>query len=532
MGLLVAPRAATFSETEGWLADWVRGGSGETDSGIYVNPRNGLSKSSTVWKCVQWRANQFGMLPKKVNERTQILGRDAQRPAPLHPLHRIVHTNPNPMLSAKAYWGLVSADLHLWGNSYAYIERGPSTGRPRNLWRFTPGSVALDTEKSQLRYRVTDETRGIQEFFLPEEILHIRGLGYDGLQGYSPITLMRQQLGWNAAAMRYGAQFFKNAGRISALISITNPIKPEAKTALIESLSKSGREAGKVALIEGDAKYSQMSMPQDDAQFIETMQFQEEDICGIMGVPQHKVGILRRSTNNNIEHQGIESVTDCIQPLAVEVEQWVNLQLLSHAPSSGRGGGTERERYFMECELKGLMRGDTAAQTAHIMTMIDKGVYSQNDARDYLGLPPVEGGDTYWMNMAYGPLDTIKELMTKELEAPEPEPEGDPPTENAAEKEMQARFARVYSRTFTDAFRRTVNKDKVQERKRVASTAFGAALGIIADGQGIELDEGFTQRYLGGIALRSLDWTKEQEAETVAAELERAVTAILERKTA
>lgn len=523
-------RAETHSQDGRWISDHVLSSGVESDSGIRVTERNGIG-ISTIWKCVNWRANQIGMLSKKVWERVEMLGRMAQRAAPQHPLYRIVHTNPNPTMAAKCYFGLVSADLHLWGNSYAIIERGENTGRLRNIWRLQPHYVRIDTTGGALRYFVTTDN-GHEEPFLPDEILHIPGLGYDGIRGYSPIRINMQTLGWNAAAQRYGAQFFKNASRPSFLAIAPAAIKDkDARAALVRSLTMAGKHAGEGLLIEGALDIKPLQMHQDEAQFVETMQFQEEDIAGIMGVPQHKIQILRRSTNNNIEHQGIEAVTDSLQPVCVDIEQSLNLQLLSDFPSSGRGGGTERDRFFVECDLKTLMRGDTAAQTAHIATMIDKGVYSQNDGRDYLGLPPVDGGDEYWVNMAYVPISMAKEILTKETE-PEPEEEDPQETpEDRLQRELQARVKVCYARIVRDAVGRVIAR-KNGDRQKFTSGAFRHILVSLAEGLSVKTDDEFVDRYLIALGQRATEWDEAQADEIATAELERAVKALLEKPSA
>ncbi len=541
MGLLAtldrSIKNASYIDREGWFADWLRGNDRDeaSDSGISITPKNGI-QLSTVYKCVNWRANQFGMLPKKINERVQMFGRMAQQPAPTHPLYRIVHTNPNPMITAKAYFGIVSADLHLWGNSYAYIERGANTGRLRNLWRFRPDMVRIEQDKDTGALTYCISNGGPEEKFPSYEVLHIRGLGFDGIQGYSPIHLMRNLLGWNAATTRYGAQFFKNASRPSGLISLPAgaTMKKEVKDALLENLSKSGREAGKLLLIEGALEYKPLTMPQDDAQFIETTEHQEEDIIGVMGVPQHKVQVLRRSTNNNIEQQGIEAVTDCLQPLCCEVEQWMNLQLLSGDPSSGRGGGTERDRYFMECELKALLRGDTKAQTDHVVAMIQTGVYSQNMALDYLGETPFAGGEDHWMNLAYGTMDEIKKLLATKSE---PEPDANDPNEpaeppeppaNVLQREIVARFSKAYGRIFRDTVGRVASKGKLTEREKSAIASFRAPFEGLAEGLQVKLDDDFTERYLCSLSKRAATWGDAAGWDRITRdELDRAIKAIL-----
>ncbi len=520
MGLLIRPRAATYQENTGWFADLLRGGE-SSDSGVSINERNGI-RNPTVWKCVNWRANQFGMLPKKLNEHVELFGRQSQKPASRHPLYRILHDNPNPRTTAKAFWGMVSADLHLWGNSYAWVERGSTTGRIANVWRIQPDRVSIELYKfgddqehdKTLIYKIST-ANGKSEPYFADEILHIRGLGFDGICGYSPIRLQAQTLGWNAAAQRYGAAFFKNSSRPSTLIITKTPIKDKAaKKELIENLKASREQTGRSLLVEGDTEVKSLTMPQDEAQFIETLQLQEEQICGIMGVPQHKVQILRRSTNNNIEHQGIEAVTDCLQPLCVEVEQWVNLQLLSDAPSSGVGGGSERQRYFMECELKALLRGDTAAQTAHLEKMLDRGVYSQNDALDYLGVAGFEGGDRRYINRTYVPLDRVDEIIDKRG-APAA---GAATTEPGATSDNQKQAGLDPTRIFRDAVGRVICK---KDRAKAVAVFEHILLSLATTAPASD----FLDRYLSAMGQRASAWTDENADDAAADELKRAMEA-------
>lgn len=514
---------ATYQDREGWFADWVRGGA-ETDSGVTISERTAM-QIATVWKCVSWRAKMFGMLPKKIFERVEMRGRLAQRPAPRHDLYSLIHAAPNPAITAAAWSALISADVHLWGNSYAWIERPyRNSPRIRALWRIVPDAVRLDQDydKQETWYMVRG-SNGVEEKFWPDEILHIRGLGYDGLRGYSPIQLHKQTLGWVKATHQFSSKFYKNAFRPSGLLIAPQAIKEPAKSQLLAALRESGKEGG-LALIEGALEHKSLSIPQDDMQFLDTMQFQDEDICGIMEVKPHKVGIMRNMTNNNVEQQNIEAVTDTLQPFTVSVEQWFDLQLLSDRPSSGLGGGTERDRYFMQCELKALLRGDTAAQTAHLIAMRDRGVYDGNDCAEYLGNPPFEGGDVRVINAAYIPLDMIRDLAEKKATAPAPgapNPSGGPPAETP---ETQTALAKgLFAGIFRDAIGRVINR-QAKDRPRVAAAILEA--GVTALAQFCEKDSSeFIVDYIGGMVQRSQVWKEASVESIVTEELDRAISA-------
>lgn len=513
---------ASYNDREGWFADWLRGDT-DSDSGASVNERTAM-QIATVYKCVDWRAKMFGMLPKKIFESVEILGRSAQKEAPKHPLFDLIHAAPNPTITACSWFGLISADVHLWGNSYAYIERGRYTAKIIGLWRILPDAVRIEQDYAtgQIWYMVS-YAQGQEERFYPDEILHIRGLGFDGIRGYS-IRIQSKTLGWAKATRQFSAKFYKNAFRPSGLL-----ISPQAfrdkkvKEDLVANLKASGKDGG-LALVEGALEYKPLGIPQDDAQFLQTAEFQDEDICGIMGVKPHKVGILRHMTNNNVEQQNIEAVTDCIQPFAVSVEQQCDMQLLSDRPSSGLGGGTERSRFFMQCELKALLRGDTAAQTAHIEKMIDKGVYSDNDARDYLGIAPYPGGDRYWMNAAYVPIDRIDEILDKKSAPPAPIPANQTDA-NAPDPNSGKNALGILLR---DAIGRVLHRPS-KDRERSAPAILRPCVMVAAEIFGGS-EERFVEDYASAMSMRSSLWKESSLDSTVTEEADRLSKALLEKR--
>ncbi len=520
---------------------WYAGAPMESDSGISITPDNAM-RQSTTYKCVTWKASQFAKLPKKIYERVDdVTGKSGRREARGHRLYNVVHARPNPAVTSFVFFQQVSMDLDIEGNFYAYIQKD-QFGRPVYLWRLLPdvSHMRITTKPvadpgapgdkvAQVFYVATDMW-GNETNFFQDEILHIRGLGFDGIRGFSPIRLMMNSLGWNRGTERYGAQFFKNASRPSGLLISPTTIKSPQREELIESLTNSGKRAGSLALIEGSLKYQKMTMDQDEAQFIETLEYQQEDICGIFGVKPHKVGIMRHMTNNNVEQQNIEAVTDTLHPMCEGVEQWMDFALLSDSPSTGFGGGAENDRFYFEFELKGLLRGDMAARSTYYQIMVNIGVMSPNDVADEENMDRFEGGDIHVMQLNMATLENIADPPVKAL-PPAPDskevPAEDSTDETPSKALLRERFQAAYIHVYRDAVGRIMTKKRPEDRARSAAKTFYSLFMGLAEGLGVKtLDVKFTTEYLGALALRVATWTNDLEG-IAAAELNRAISVLI-----
>jgi len=529
-------RAENESSPPGPMDDfWYNdiGESLESDSGIRITPQSAKT-ISTVWKALNWWFRIYGTLPHKLYERATLLGKPAAIEAVDHPLYDIIHSAPNPGMTAADFHGFIPVDKRTWGNFYAFIQRN-TFGKPVALWRIRPDYVTPKMKGRQFLYEIRGDD-GLPKPFFPDEILHLPAISNDGRVGLSAVRANHNVLGWNRATVRYGGQFFNNASRPSGIISLNSPIKDkEVKKELVDNMRRSGKEAGKLLLIEGAATFTKMTLDQDEAQFILTHNLQEEDLCGIFDVFPHEVGITRNSNNSITEQLTINTVTRHLTPECVRNEQGMNLQLLSDIPSSGRGGGTERSRYFFQSEIKSLMRGDTAAQVAFLKAMRDLGIYNGDQIADFIGEQPYEGGDTRVINGAYVPLDMLREIAKRrkpgDVGAPNG-PGGDPPTENKRDAAIPSKFVEVaarvresYSFLFADAVGRVISRKKPQERAKYTPIAFRPVLSGLTHALGVKASTDFMDRYLAALSERSAVW----ESEAVSSEeLGRAMDALIE----
>jgi len=289
--------------------------------------------------------------------------------------------------------------LLLWGNAYAQIIRN-GKGEVVALYPLMPNKMQVDRdENGELYYiytRSSDEAKtmdGVTVYLTPRDVLHIPGLGFDGLVGYSPIAMAKNAIGLSIATEEYGAKFFANGAAPSGVLEHPGTIKdPSRLRENWNSTFGGSANSGKVAVLEEGMKYTPISISPEQAQFLETRKFQIDEIARIFRVPPHMVGDLEKSSFSNIEQQSLEFVKYTLEPWLVRWEQSMIRSLLT--PS-------EKQEYFIKFNVDGLLRGDYASRMSGYATARQNGWMSANDIRELENLdriPAEDGGDLYLIN--------------------------------------------------------------------------------------------------------------------------------------
>jgi len=226
-----------------------------------------------------------------------------------------------------------------------------------------------------------------------EEVLHVPGLGFDGIMGYSPIALERNAIGLGIAAEEYGSRFFSNGATPSGVLTHPNTVKnPKTLRESWNAAYGGSANAGKVAILEEGMKFERISMPHNEAQFLETRKFQVSEICRIFRVPPHLVGDLEHATFSNIENQSISFGVHTIRPWLVRIEQSMNRALFS---------AREKERFFVRFNMDGLLRGAYKERMEGYAIARQNGWMSANDIRGLENMNPIpdaEGGNIFMCN--------------------------------------------------------------------------------------------------------------------------------------
>ena len=223
--------------------------------------------------------------------------------------------------------------------------------------------------------------------------MHIPGLGFDGLVGYSPIAMAKNAIGMAIACEEYGAKFFANGAAPGGVLEHPGTLKdPQRIRESWQSTYGGTSNAHRIAVLEEGMKYTPIGISPEQAQFLETRKFQINEIARIFRVPPHMVGDLEKSSFSNIEQQSLEFVKYTLDPWVIRWEQSIMRTLLSQE---------EKAQYFVKFNLEGLLRGDYQSRMNGYAIGRQNGWMSANDIRELENLdriPAKEGGDLYLIN--------------------------------------------------------------------------------------------------------------------------------------
>jgi len=349
-----------------WLVDHF--GGRRTSAGVTITPEKALSLS-VYYACLHVISEDLGKLPLFVYRQTA----DGKKRLLDHPAYRLLHVSPNEDMGSMTFRETLTHHAMGWGGGFAEIIRD-GQNRPVELGVIHPSRVEVKRdEDDRLVYLVREGSRGFKKIRFPaQDILHIHGLGPTGTTGYAMSVLAREAIALGLEAETFGASFFANSSVAFGVLEHPGTLTPEAhanlKSSLVENEHKGAGRAHGTLILEEGMKWEQTSIPPNDAQFLETRQFQVEDICRWFRVPPHKIQHLLRATFSNIESQAIEYVTDALTPWAVRWEQELARKLFRREPD-----------VYAEHLFAGLLRGDQAQRSNYYRQMFSVGAMSIND---------------------------------------------------------------------------------------------------------------------------------------------------------
>ena len=396
---------------------------GPTSSGKQVTERSAMQMTA-VYSCVRILAEAVAGLPLHVYKTGSDGGKDK---ATDHPLYRVLHDAPNPEMTSFVFRETLMTHLLLWGNAYAQIIRN-GRGEVIGLYPLMPSRMSVGRLTSGALYydyqtmpgEVPGDTGLVR--LSAAEVLHIPGLGFDGLVGYSPIAMAKNAIGMAQACEDYGASFFANGAAPGGVLEHPGTIKDPTRVRESWQATFGGAKNGnKIAVLEEGMKYTPISMSPEQAQFLETRKFQMGEIARIFRVPPHMIGDLDKSSFSNIEQQSLEFVKYTLDPWVIRFEQAITAKLLTEV---------ERRSVYVKFNLEGLLRGDYASRMNGYAVARQNGWMSANDIRELENLDRIdeaEGGDLYLVNGNMLPLNLAGAYATTQTEndkaaAPAPDP--------------------------------------------------------------------------------------------------------------
>ena len=368
---------------------------GRTTSGKNVNEMTAL-QTTAVYACVRILAEAIASLPIHVYKYTD----EGKEQDVNHQLYYLLHDEPNPDMTSFVFRETLMSHLLIWGNAYAQIIRD-GRGQVLALYPLLPDRMTVKRDdKGELYYvyqRSEEDNPNFKDkgniILKKSEVLHVPGLGFDGLIGYSPIAMAKNAVGMTLATEEYGASFFANGANPGGVLEHPGILKDPSKVRESWNQVYQGtNNSHKVAVLEEGMIYKTIGIPPNEAQFLETRKFQINEIARLYRIPPHMVGDLEKSSFSNIEQQSLEFVKYTLDPWVVRFEQAFQKALL--LPD-------EKKTYFIKFNVDGLLRGDYQSRMNGYAIGRQNGWLSTNDIRRLEDMNPLskeEGGDLYLVN--------------------------------------------------------------------------------------------------------------------------------------
>lgn len=354
-----------------------------TSAGLPVSPGN-AETISTVFSCVQSIAETIGGLPLLLYRNSA--NGDRER-ASDHPLYRVLHDQPNERQTALEFREQLTAHVLLWGNGYAEIL-SDAAGNVTSLEPIHPRNVTLlQLPSGRIRYDISDAQTGRIRPLLADEVLHLKDRTDNGIVGKSRIQVAREMLGGVLAAQDHGNRAWANGARLSGVLQTPNVMSGPSIERLRDSwntLFTGTGNSGKTAILENGLQYTQLSMSNEDAQWLQSRQFSVEEVCRIFRIPPVLVADLRHANFSNSVEMNRWFVTHTLRRWLTMWEEGAERALL---------GPIARSRYFIEHNVEGLLRGDSKGRADFYGAGIKDGWLLKSEARRLENLPTIEGID-------------------------------------------------------------------------------------------------------------------------------------------
>lgn len=441
------------------------GGGRDTLSGIDVTPES-LLKIPGAYAGIRRLSSTMGMVPFSLRERT---GKGESRIASDHPLHAILHDQPNEIHTAFEFRELMTAWALVYHNAYGQIIRDGG-GTVKSIWPWHPTKVKPVRHGTGIIYKFST-TEGEQT--LPsDEVFHLRIFPLDIIQGTPPTNYIGESVGLTMAADQHSAAFFGNGAMPGGIITCPGRMDTEDKNIIRNAWTKmfKGKNTGGVAVIDMGREYEPISTNPENSQLIEARKFQLTEQARILGVTPDSIGDYEKATFSNIEQQAISYVMHSAQPLAVRWEQTVARDLLTKS---------ERGRFYAKLNLTSLLRADSETRYKVYQMAILNSILNPNEVRAFEDWNPYEGGDTYYQQanlMAVG-------------DEPRPVP-GMPQGRQGVTHDIETRA----NAKLRDRWRKVIHKEAERLVKRIADDIGKAAKKHIRSVAGFDR---FIAKYFG-----------------------------------
>jgi HK97 family phage portal protein len=365
------------------LADYI-----SSLSGASVNEDTAM-KLAAVYSCVYILSSSMAQLPLHVMRKKNGLIEKATD----HPAYYLLHNECNEWQSSYDWRELKQAHVAGWGNGYTRIVRN-KRGIIETLQPAYPWETTLVQNGKRWIYAVNDLEDGPLAVS-PSDMIHIKAIGSKSKMGKSPVRQHADTIGLGISALAYGNKFFGSGGQPTALVSAKGPLTSDSWGRLKEVWKQAAvalkSAENKTLLLPAELDYTSMTVPPEEAQFLETRKFNRSEIAGIFNVPAHMINDLEKATFSNISEQAIQFVRHTMMPWVVKWEQEINRKLFTEAE--------RRAGYYAKFNLAGLLRGTPKERAEFYHFGIIDGWMNRNEARVFEDMNPKDGLDEFLVSV-------------------------------------------------------------------------------------------------------------------------------------
>lgn len=382
---------------------------------IDLKGKNAL-KEATVFACIRILADAVGKLPVKVYQ-----DKDGKQKATKHYLTPLLKIRPNPWMSSRDFFKALEVQRNVHGNAYAWLDiktRGPNAGKISGIYPLDSprveiwiDDVGLLPGKGKMWYIFTDK-KGQKYKIKPDEILHFKGLTFDGIVGMTPLEKLKETVENAGAASRFLNNSFKTGMQTKGIIHYVGDLNPKAEKTFLEKfeqMSSGLKNANRVSLLPVGYQYQPLSLKLTDAQFLENTELTIRQIAAAFGVKMHQLNELSRATHTNVEHQQREFYIDTLMDILTGYEQELSYKVF-----------TEKELddgYYIKFNVNAILRADPKTRFEGYQIAIQSGFMTANEVRALEELEAKDGGDRLLINGNMMPIEMAGEAYKSKQNA-------------------------------------------------------------------------------------------------------------------
>jgi len=378
---------------------------------LNLKGKNAL-KEATVFACIRILADAVGKLPLKIYQ-----DKDGKQGEVNHYLTPLLKIRPNPWMSARDFKKALEVQRLVHGNAYAWLDietRGKNAGRVKGIYPLDSPRVEIWIDdigllpgKGKMWYVFTDN-RGQQYKIKPDEMLHFKGLTFDGIVGMTPLEKLKDTVENAGAASKFLNNSFKTGMQTKGIIHYVGDLSPAAEKTFrekFEQMSSGLKNANRVSLLPIGYQFQPLSLKMTDAQFLENTELTIRQIAAAFGVKMHQLNELTRATHTNVEHQQREFYIDTLMDILTGYEQELTYKLFTQRELD--------EGYYIKFNVNAILRADPKTRYEGYRIAIQSGFLTPNEVRSLEELEPKEGGDRLLINGNMMPIEMAGEAYKK-----------------------------------------------------------------------------------------------------------------------